>query len=156
MAVISIGDGRLIEHEEGALKKPLPAVKLSTAIRHGIHGLIEWNKRKLAESSQIALNTKLPELPKTNDISREVANALWADAHRRAERDMTNITEDVVLHDAAQEALTAVLVTMRAPINQATKLSAAKTVLEYTMAKPTAKSEVTVSAAEKWLESIGE
>jgi hypothetical protein len=156
MAVINVGDGRLIEHHEGALRLPPPVVKKSRAGRHNIEGLVALQDSRAFEGAAIARHSKLPDLPGSRKLGVEAAKVVWEEAERRAKRDMANITQDVDIHEAAQEALTAVLVTMRAPINQPTKLAAARTVLEYTMAKPTAKSEVTVNAAEKWLQEIGE
>lgn len=54
----------------------------------------------------------------------------------------------------AVEALSAAVETMRKPANQQTKLAAAKLILEYTKAKPAAKSEVTLNKAEEWLAAI--
>jgi hypothetical protein len=39
-------------------------------------------------------------------------------------------------------------------INAATRLSAARLVLDFTKAKPTAKSEVTVKSAEDWIQEV--
>lgn len=81
--------------------------------------------------------------------------AAWAEARRQAEADMEIIKTKIDLSAAAEEALTEALVVMRGP-TAATKLAAAKLVLDFTMAKPVSKSEVTVNAAEAWLESIKE
>jgi hypothetical protein len=156
MAVINVGDGRFIEHHEGALRLPPPVVKKPKGDRGNIVGLAALQDSRAIEDANIYRHSKLPDLPGSRKLGVEAAKVVWEEAERRAKRDMENISKDVDIHDAAQEALTAVLVTMRAPINQPTKLAAARTVLEYTMAKPTAKSEVTVNAAEKWLAEISE
>ena len=54
----------------------------------------------------------------------------------------------------AVEALEGAVAVMRTPSNQQIKLAAAKLVLEYTKAKPAAKSEVMVNKAEEWLAAI--
>jgi len=54
----------------------------------------------------------------------------------------------------AEEALENALAVMRTPANQGVKLQAAKLILEYTKAKPAAKSEITVNKAEEWLAAV--
>jgi len=89
-------------------------------------------------------------------MRREDAEPLWAEARRKAKIDMENLkAAGVELADErAEEALEATLVVMRAPMNQQMQLAAARQILEWTKAKPAAKSEMTVNAAEAWLASL--
>lgn len=91
-------------------------------------------------------------------MRREEADVIWAEARRRARIDMENIKakEPDILDERAEEALIATLEVMRSPLNQDMKLKAAKQVLEWTKAKPAAKTEMTVNTAEQWLASLAE
>jgi len=84
----------------------------------------------------------------------EKALESWKRARESAERSMEAIKEKINLSDAAAESLTEVIAVMRSEQAPKYKLQAAKIVLEWTMAKPVAKSEVTVNSAEQWLESL--
>jgi len=59
------------------------------------------------------------------------------------------------LNEVASEALEGALTVLRGPQKQSDKLAAAKLLLEFSMSKPVAKSQVSVNAAEEWLASIG-
>jgi hypothetical protein len=87
-------------------------------------------------------------------MTKKKADALWAVARRKAQIDMANIKKSMDLPAAAEEALTSALEVMRSPMTQAMKLSAAKLVLDFTMAKPAAKSDVTIASAELWLAGL--
>jgi len=60
------------------------------------------------------------------------------------------------MDDLAKEALLNVLTMMRQPGNVKDKHSLARTILEYTKAKPASKSDVTVRTAEDFLDEIAE
>lgn len=94
-------------------------------------------------------------LGQTPDLYPSQSDAKWVIARRKAKEDMEAIRKVIDLPDAAAEALESALGVMRSPMNQAMKLSAAKMVLDFTMAKPVAKSDVTVNVAEQWLASLG-
>lgn len=89
-------------------------------------------------------------------IRRGRAGYQWGWAKRRARIDMEKIMAAFPdMEESAAEALEAALTVMRGPQTQTTKLAAAKLVLDFTRAKPVAKSEVTINAAEAWLASLG-
>ncbi len=69
---------------------------------------------------------------------------------------MDEIKKTIDLTAAAQEALETSLTVMRGPVSAGDKLKAARQVLDFTMAKPVSKSEVTVNSAEEWLKSLVE
>jgi hypothetical protein len=58
--------------------------------------------------------------------------------------------------EGAQEAMGTVLGIMRTTASNDMKLKAARTVLEYTKAKPTSKAELTVKTAEDFLDELAE
>lgn len=57
-------------------------------------------------------------------------------------------------NDVANEAIHEVLVILRNPASAKDKLTAAKTLLEYTQRKPVAASELTLNKAEDFLEAV--
>jgi len=116
-----------------------------------IPGYLPW---LIERQLQVALFRKQGHPGSVPGFRYEEALKLWAKARESAERDMTEIKKKINLSDAAEEALTEVITVMRGPQAPPLKLQAAKIVLEWTMAKPVAKSEVTVNSAEQWLESL--
>jgi hypothetical protein len=64
------------------------------------------------------------------------------------------IKKKIDLTEASEEALTGAITVLRGPVSAKDKIAAARLVLDFTMAKPVAKSEVTVSSAEDWLRSL--
>jgi hypothetical protein len=83
---------------------------------------------------------------------------VWLNRTRKAKimaaQDLDNIKKVMTLDDMAQEALLGVLEVLRGPTSQKDKLTAANTILTYTMSKPVQKSEVSISQAEAWLKTI--
>ena len=195
MAVICIGDGRLVELEEGALRVPPPAPpkpkkprvsRIPKRVRKPRSVMIRGHKakfdfRNLPKSDGAALKAWTASLTpdylawrarRNQQITRLSAkgrprgavdgmtlaqsNARWADARRKAKRDVKLMTDKLDLGAAAQEAMLETLTIMRGPGDSRQKLAAAKLVLEYSMAKPASKSEVTVNSAEKFLESLAD
>ena len=124
------------------------------AALHAIPGYTTWSERRrqqvLPGKSAGGLT-----LGRANFMTAEQSDRQWIIARKKARKDMEVIKQKIVLTDAAEEALEATLVTMRSPMSQQVKLAAAKLVLDFTMAKPVSKSEVSVNAAEAWLASIG-
>lgn len=55
---------------------------------------------------------------------------------------------------AAREALAVAVALMRAPAEDRLRLAAARTVMEYTRAKPTQKTAISLSAAETLLDAV--
>ncbi len=64
------------------------------------------------------------------------------------------VSKKDIKNDYAKEALTTAVEVMRTPTADRERLSAARLVLEFTEAKPAAKSEVTLHQAEAWLEEL--
>lgn len=89
-------------------------------------------------------------------VRRKKVGYLWGWAKRKAKKDMENIKRVMPdLNEVAAEALESALVVLRGPQNQKERLAAAKLLLEFSMSKPVAKSQVSVNAAEDWLASLG-
>lgn len=80
------------------------------------------------------------------------------DANRKAAKmvakDLENIAAKVDIPEAAQEGLKTLLTVIRGVASPKDKISAAGKLLEFTMSKPVAKSEVAISQAEAWLNSL--
>lgn len=90
---------------------------------------------------------------------REEAEAVWAVAKEKAKQNMADLKAAGFLgedDEKAQEALEVSLTIMRSPLDAKVKLQAARTVLEWTKAKPASKSIVAVDEAEAWLNQISE
>ena len=94
----------------------------------------------------------------------EEADALWATARDQAKR-FIEIMEDEGLLDKsavpgsdegkAKVALEEMVAIVLSPLShQGTKISAARTVLEWTKSKPVQKSEMALTNAEDWLKSV--
>ena len=64
------------------------------------------------------------------------------------------VSKKDIKNDYAKEALTTAVEVMRTPAADRERLAAARLVLEFTEAKPAAKSEVTLHQAEAWLEEL--
>lgn len=56
--------------------------------------------------------------------------------------------------EKAEQALTAAIEVLQSPMSQSVKLQAARLILDFTKAKPAAKSEITVQKAEDWLAAV--
>lgn len=120
-----------------------------------LEGYAEWhNARTLIFSKYRDVGAREGEY---QGIRRSKQGYYKGWAKRRAKIDMENIKKVIPdLDDMASEALFETLTVLRGPTSQQQKLAAAKLLLEYTKAKPVAKSEVTVNAAEAWLASIAD
>lgn len=87
------------------------------------------------------------------------ADKLNAAAAESAKETMSKLEKAGVLEDAdaqAKEALETTIHIMRKPGDKKVQLAAARQVLEWTKAKPAAKSDITVNKAEAWLAAISE
>ncbi|MCE4225916.1 hypothetical protein HCU64_19365 [Methylobacterium sp. C25] len=92
-----------------------------------------------------------------NGMNREEAEAAWAATSELVERDIQWLKKAGVLTDAevmAEEAMRATLQVMRGPVHQRLRLAAARQVLEWTKPKSAGSSNVSVEAAEDWLEGL--
>lgn len=88
-------------------------------------------------------------------IRRKKLGYLMGWVKRRVKKDMENIKRaHPDLNEVAAEALEGALSVLRGPQSQQQKLAAAKLLLDFSMSKPVAKSEVSVNAAEDWLASL--
>lgn len=94
--------------------------------------------------------------------NKESAKVYWATAQAEAkqimkylkENDMVETPENDKYASMAEEALEAAITVVRTPINQQTKLTAARLVLDFTKSKPASKQEVNVKTAEDWLSNV--
>lgn len=80
-----------------------------------------------------------------------------AEAEHSARETMGKLKSSGALVDldvASELAMLATLEILRKPGDKRTKLAAARQILEWTRAKPAAKSEVTVNKAEEWLKEV--
>lgn len=88
-------------------------------------------------------------------MRKEQAEVAWAEARVSSQETIAKMIENKVIDgddQRATEALETAMTIMRGPsTHQGDKLRAARTVLEWTKAKPAAKSEVTIQKAEDWL-----
>ena len=88
-------------------------------------------------------------------MTRKANEKAWRKAEKQVKKDMETIKKaGIDLNAAAEEALEATLLLMRKPGDIRLRLAAARQVLEWTKAKPVAKSEVTINKAEEWLASL--
>jgi len=97
------------------------------------------------------------QLGQFDGYTPEESNAIWAAAELQAKEDMEKLIEAGVVdpnEEKANEALEAALTVMRTPGGARDTLQAARLVLDFTRAKPAAKSEVTVKTAEDWLAAV--
>lgn len=183
--VIPTTDGRLVETVEGVLslpppppKKPgpnagkkFPAVHRKPPVEKRqwaghrkksdtIPGYRYWWGRQLSQLWSALPKESRPgkKTGTPNGIPKAIADVLWAKAKEKAKVHMANIKKinPSLADDRAEKAMLATLEILESPMHQELKLKAARQVLEWTAAKPVAKSEVTVNAAEAWLASIAE
>lgn len=191
--IVPIGDGRLVEYTEGALRvPPLPPkvpYKVTTKRAKKPRGRppgkivnghrMKYRKKEKRPAPSKTIQQSLDETPglrewgtlrgkqvtalnpepgrkigQASSITSFRAEKLWDQARKSARKSMEDIKKTIDLPAAAEEALLAALTTMRSPLAAREKLAAAKLVLDFTMAKPVAKSEVTVNAAEAWLAGL--
>jgi hypothetical protein len=91
-------------------------------------------------------------------MRKDEADRATARAADRAQQIVSKMKDKGVIEpdlDArAEKALTAAIEVLETPVNQQTKLAAARLVLDFTKSKPTSKQEVTVNAAEAWLAAV--
>lgn len=181
MPIIHNGDGRHIELDEGAIFRPPPVVKkyvhprrkLSEPVKkpkyerhnhrgdkHPVKRLVAtqqgykefWDYKQEVMAKYRDSGRKLGEGP---GIRRKKLGYLMGWVKRRVKKDMENIKRvRPDLDEVAAEALQETLSVLRGPQSQQQKLAAAKLLLEFSMSKPVAKSEVSVNAAEDWLASL--
>ena len=103
----------------------------------------EWSARK----------RKNPGRPKgvPDGYTKETIKPIRENAKKFAEDFVSKID---IKNDYAKEALQTAVEGMRTPTADRERLSAARLVLEFTEAKPAAKSEVTLHQAAAWLEEL--
>jgi hypothetical protein len=180
LSIIHIGEGRHIELDEGAIFRPPPVVKkyvqprrvLSEPVKkkppkpekcgdnHHIKRIIDrvqgykefWAYKQEVMAKYRDGGRRIGEGP---GLRRKKVGYLNGWAKRRAKKDMENIKRARPdLDDVSSEALEGALTVLRGPQSQSMKLQAAKLLLDFSMSKPVAKSEVSVNAAEDWLASL--
>lgn len=124
-----------------------------------IPGYREWliMRRRIVE--RLFMPNKKSRFGVPDGMRREEADKLWEIAREKARKNMADLKKAGVIDgndERAEKAMLATLEVMHAPGNQAIKLTAARQVLEWTKAKPAAKQEFTVNAAEAWLATLSE
>lgn len=151
--IVHIGDGRYINVEEGALRKPLPKPEpLPTEYTQEHHGA--WAGTRRSETMRFTNGRKLGHPRRMTDEEARKGNLR---AKELAKRDMANLKKaGIDLGEAGNEALQSTIEIMRKPGELRLKLAAARQVLEWTMAKPAASQNLTVNTAEAWLDSLNE
>ena len=85
------------------------------------------------------------------------AELMWKEVKESANETMKELEKAGVLEnddDAAKEALQYHIEVMRAKGNKEARLRAARTVLEFTKAKPASRVHATVDSAEAWLKAV--
>lgn len=174
--LICIGDGRYVDHKEGELSAPPPIKRVlqpgapiwkkkghklgefdavgnprgtSTAVKR-------WGSRRGNEVNALLTTVNNKPVARRPGLTRKYAQDVWRISRKKAKEDMENIKKTVDLTAAAEEALEKSLEVMRGPLDAKTRIAAARLVLDFTMPKPTSKSEVTVKSAEDWLESLSD
>jgi flagellum-specific peptidoglycan hydrolase FlgJ len=141
--VIPLGSAKFLEVRDTDTRDPLT---------------VWWSRRKV----QLQAYWGTPGLPDNrrfaeDGYTKSTSKRLWTIARKKAMSDLENIKKVAPPeNEAAEEALLTALTVMRAPGDSRNKLAAAKLVLEFTKAKPQAKSEVTLKSAENWLASLAE
>ena len=172
--VIPTSDGRLIQIFEGVLRLPpkvkgknthTPRPNLGTRLNGAkvksqvgatrLQGNGDWYSLRKKQGADASPERKGRILGHKIGMRRHEAEALMAAGYRRAALDMENIKKNFTFEDsAAEEAMLGALEVLRTPTSQQVKLQAAKLLLDFTKIKPVSKSEMTVNAAEKWLDSL--
>lgn len=94
-----------------------------------------------------------PEADKLWELAREKADYLMSELEKEGVISFDpNVTEDQMAKDALREAF----VMAMSPLQAQIKMSALKTVLEYTKAKPASKTDLTLTSAQEWLRAVVE
>lgn len=97
---------------------------------------------------------RLPPLP---GCTAEQARWFWRQARFEATLTMKKLIKAGVVtqeDENAEEALHYCLTVMKAPVDQKTGLTAARTVLDFCKAKPAIKQDLTINKAEEWLAAV--
>jgi hypothetical protein len=142
--------------------KPPPKPKNQSKVRRENNALNRLTpEERSARARKAALSRKThgaraPGTPPTW-ATQEYAPLLIA-AEREAKRIYDIMEQDGLLPEdpLAREALQEALKLMRAPGDKKFKHSVLRTILEYRLAKPTTKTDVTVRTAEDWLDELAE
>ena len=121
-----------------------------------VPGFREWRMMRSKEIQNLTGRQAPLERQGARHLTPRGLKRCWTIARRRAKEDMEKIKKVVDLDSAAEEALETTLVIMRAPGKKELQLKAARQILDFTKAKPVAKSEVTINTAEDWLASLTE
>jgi hypothetical protein len=96
-------------------------------------------------------------------MTKATAAPLWAEARLKADRFIQKMKDEelipaIVVPDSdearAEAAIKEVFILAVGPGNSQTKIAAARTVLEWTRAKPASKQNITLETPEQWLASI--
>lgn len=125
-----------------------------------IPGYTEWLSRRALELEAVHPDPKrCSPMGIPHGMKKAEAMKAWELARQLADRDIKRMKDAGILDDAdtqAEAAMRATLEVMHSPMDQKMKLAAARQVLEWTKAKPAAKTEMTVNTAEAWLASLAD
>lgn len=142
--------------------KPPPRPKDQSKVRlanNGLNRLTPEERSAHARKAALSRKTHGARAPGTPPRwgTHEYA-PLAKEAQREAQRIYNIMEKDGLLPEdpLAREALEAALLLMRAPGDKKFKHSVLRTILEYRLAKPTTKTDVTVRTAEDWLDDLAE
>lgn len=141
--------------------KPAPRPKDQSKVRLGNSNRLN----RLTPEERSANGRKAVAARKTHAARAEGTPTGWAtheyapllkEAEREAKRIYRKMEQDGTLPEdpLAREALLEVLKLMRLPGDKKLKHSLARTILEYRLAKPTSKQDVTIRTAEEWLDDL--
>jgi hypothetical protein len=141
--------------------KPPPKPKNQNLVRPGNNLTKGTPEERSARSRKAALSRKThagraPGTPP--HWGTKEYEPLRAEAEREAKRIYNIMDKEGVLPEdpLAREALQEALKLMRSPGDKKFKHSVLRTILEYRLAKPTSKQDITVRTAEDWLDEIVE
>lgn len=162
--IVVLIDGCLVEITEGGLSEP-PATP--EPIVDTYHYVKKTDNHPLSgDANGHARLFRIPGYREYYQMVRRKANAIQVDTgthkhlqkyqkeYRKAKPMVDKLADKLDLPEMAAEALLDSVAVMRSATTAKDRLAAAKQVLEYTMSKPVAKSEMKVSTAEDWLKSI--
>lgn len=140
----------------GRLKKPGVSAALKAKWADPEYRAMMMEKRKAAGEANRGFSSRFG-VP--DGMRKAEAMKLREAAIESSKETMAALEKAGVLDDAdaqAKEALATTLVIMRAHGDKKVQLAAARQVLEWTKAKPAAKSDITVNKAEEWLKAVSE
>lgn len=142
--------------------KPPPRPKDPSRARHENNWLNKLTPEERSDRARKAALSRKTHGAKAPGTPPHWATHEYAPLLKEAEREAKRIykimeQEGILPEDPlAREALQEALKLMRAPGDKKFKHSVLRTILEYRLAKPTTKQDVTIRTAEDWLDDLAE